>query len=45
MITKLLLEVKMGFSSDVYTFPVGVVGWVVRWVVVKKENDANSAFN
>ena len=26
MITKLLLEVKMGISSDLMTFPVGVVG-------------------
>ena len=31
MIAKLILEVKLGFSSDFYTFPAGVVsGWVLK---------------
>ena len=30
MITKLLLEVEMGFSSHFLTFPAGVVGWVLK---------------
>ena len=29
-LVKLLLEMKLSFSSDFYTFPAGVVGWVLK---------------
>ena len=41
MITKLILDVKMGFSSDFWTFPAGVGGWVG----VENEINAISAFD
>ena len=47
MITKLLLEAKLGFSSEFYTCPKGVGGrwWLGGWVGVENEINANLAFN